>query len=226
MIQGWVADWAARTPEASAAIGPHSTLTYAQLHDSAQRFASGLLGLGFRRGDVIGLQLPNSPEFLIGFLGILTMGAVPCMLPMPYRRKELEPLLAHGQAKGIVFLTGIEGYDIAAVMAELRVAVPTLETVIALGDKPPAGSLPFDRLSVAEIAPIPDPPNADDPAVLAFTSGTSAAPKAIVHAHRTFCGACRAPHGAGRHCDVGMANGFRVSHPRLSPRSESSPKER
>ena len=191
-IHGWVADWATRTPDAPAAIGPESTLTYAQLHESAQRFASGLLGLGFRRGDVIGLQLPNCPEFLTAFLGIQTMGAVPCMLPMPYRRKELEPLLAHGQAKGIICLAGIEGYDVAAVMTELRVAVPTLETVIALGGPAPAGSVPFSRLAAAGIGPIPDPPDADDPAVLAFTSGTSAAPKAIVHGHRTFCGACRA----------------------------------
>lgn len=191
-IHGWVADWATRTPDAPAAIGPESTLTYAQLHESAQRFASGLLGLGFRRGDVIGLQLPNCTEFLTAFLGIQTMGAVPCMLPMPYRRKELEPLLAHGQAKGIICLAGIEGYDVAAVMTELRVAVPTLETVIALGGPAPAGSVPFSRLAAAGIGPIPDPPDADDPAVLAFTSGTSAAPKAIVHGHRTFCGACRA----------------------------------
>jgi non-ribosomal peptide synthetase component E (peptide arylation enzyme) len=192
MIHAWVAEWAGRTPNAPAAIGPDSTLTYVQLHECAQRFASGLLGLGFRRGDVIGIQLPNSPEFLIAFLGILTMGAVPCMLPMPYRRKELEPLLAHGQAKGVVCLAGLEGYDAAAVMKELQAAVPTLEVTIALGGTTPAGSVPFDRLAAAEIGSIPDPPDADDPAVLAFTSGTSAAPKAIVHAHRTFCGACLA----------------------------------
>jgi acyl-CoA synthetase (AMP-forming)/AMP-acid ligase II len=113
MIHAWVAEWAAHTPDAPAAIGPDSTLTYAQLHESAQRFASGLLGLGFRRGDVIGLQLPNSPEFLTAFIGILTMGAVPCMLPMPYRRRELEPLLIHGQAKGVICVAGVEGYDVA-----------------------------------------------------------------------------------------------------------------
>src|SRR5215472_4144904 len=192
MIHEWVADWAVRVPDAPAVIGPDSTLTYAQLNQSAQRFASGLIDLGFRRGDVIGLQLPNSSEFLTAFLGILIMGAVPCMLPMPYRRKELEPLLAHGQARGIICLAGVEGYDIAAVMDGLRTAVPTLEIVIALGDTNPGGSVPFGPLAATEIGSIPDLPDADDPAVLAFTSGTSAAPKAIVHTHRTFCAACRA----------------------------------
>jgi cyclohexanecarboxylate-CoA ligase len=192
MPHRWVADWAARTPDAPAAIGPDRTLTYAQLHESAQRFASGLRALGFRRGDVIGVQLPNCPEFLTVFLGIQTLGAVPCMLPMPYRRKDLEPLLTHGQAKGIVCLSGIEGYDVGAVTRELQGALPMLETVIALGDRPPAGSVPFAQLAAAAIAPIPDPPDADDPAVLAFTSGTSAAPKAIVHAHRTWSAGCLA----------------------------------
>jgi acyl-CoA synthetase (AMP-forming)/AMP-acid ligase II len=140
----------------------------------------------------LGIQLPNCPEFLAASLGILTMGAVPAMLPMPYQRKELQPLLAHGQAKGIVCLAGFEGYDIATVMEELRAAVPMLETVITLGDTTPAGSVPFGRLAAAEIGSARDLPDADDPAVLAFTSGTSAAPKAIVHAHRTFCGACLA----------------------------------
>ena len=189
---GWVAELAERVPASPAAIGPDSTLTYAELHESARRFASGLLGLGFRRGDVIGVQLPNIPDFLTVFLGIQTMGAVPCMLPMPYRSKELEPLLAHGEAKGVVCLSGLENYDVGAVMAELRAALPALETVIDLGDAPPAGSLPFAELAASAIAPIADPPDADDPAILAFTSGTSAAPKAIVHAHRTFSSACRA----------------------------------
>ncbi|MFO0997023.1 MAG: AMP-binding protein [Alphaproteobacteria bacterium] len=190
MPHEWVRDWAARTPDAPAAIGPQSTLTYAELHEAVQRCAAGLLGLGYRRGDVIGVQLPNMPEFLTVFLGIQTMGAVPCMLPMPYRRRELEPLLAHGRAKGVIGLSGVDGYDLGAVMGELKAAVPTLEMVIALGPAPPAGSVPFARLMEAEVRPIADPPDADDPAVLAFTSGTSAAPKAIVHAHRTLSAAC------------------------------------
>ncbi len=189
---GWVTDLATRAPESPAAIGPDAAMTYGALHDSARRFASGLLGLGFRRGDVIGVQLPNMPDFLTVFLGIQAMGAVPCMLPMPYRRRELEPLLAHGKAKGLICLSGLENYDLAAVTAELKAALPALETVIALGPEPPPGSLPFAEIAAADAGPIADPPTADDPAVLAFTSGTSAAPKAIVHAHRTLSAACKA----------------------------------
>jgi cyclohexanecarboxylate-CoA ligase len=189
---GWVADWAERRPDAPAAIGPDSSVTYGELHERVRRFASGLLALGFRRGDVIGVQLPNMPDFFTVFLGIQAIGAVPCMLPMPYRRREMEPLLAHGRAKGLVCLSGLENYDLAAVTAELKAALPALETVIALGDAPPPAALPFAEVAGADIAPITDPPTAEDPAVLAFTSGTSAAPKAIVHAHRTLSAACKA----------------------------------
>ena len=53
VAHGWVAGWAAATPDAPAAIGPDGRLTYAALDVRARRFASGLLGLG--RGDVIGV---------------------------------------------------------------------------------------------------------------------------------------------------------------------------
>lgn len=185
----WVAGWAAATPDAPAAIGPDGTLTYAALDDRARRFASGLLGLGLGRGDVIGVQLPNTPDFLAVFLGIQIVGAVPCMLPMPYRAAELEPLLAHGGARAVICFAGMEGYDVGPVMAGLCDALPALEIVIALGDTL-AGGIRFEDLVASEIVEIADPPDADDPAVLAFTSGTSAAPKAILHTHRTLSAAC------------------------------------
>ena len=190
MAHGWVAGWAAATPDAPAAIGPERTLTYAELHDQSLRFAAGLLGLGFRRGDVIGVQLPNTPDFLAVFLGIQIMGAVPCMLPMPYRAAELEPLLAHAGAKAVVCFAGADGYDVGPIMAGLCDALPALETVIALGDTLP-GVVPYDALIASDILEVADPPGPDDPAVLAFTSGTSAAPKAIIHTHRTLSAACR-----------------------------------
>ena len=192
MAHRWVAAWAEATPDAPAAIGPASTLTYAALHDRARRFASGLLGLGLRRGNVIGIQLPNAPEFLVVFVGMQMMGAIPCLLPMPYRARELEPLLAHGGAKAVVCFAAMEGYDVGPVMAGLCASLPALETVIAVGGTAPPGSISYDDLLASDIVPLADPPEADDPAVLFFTSGTSSAPKAIVHAHRSLSAACAA----------------------------------
>ncbi|MBI4968982.1 MAG: acyl--CoA ligase [Rhodospirillales bacterium] len=180
-----LADWAARTPEASALIGPAQTLSYAALLDKVRRTAAGFQTLGLKRGDVIGFQLPNIPDFMIAYLGAQMMGAVPCMLHMPYRTGELEPLIAHAQPKAILCMGAGEKYDAPALMRQMQAKAPFLKTIIAVGAKAPPGVVAFDSLANGPLAEIADPPGPDDPAVLLFTSGTSALPKAVVHSHRT-----------------------------------------
>ena len=51
------------------------TLTYAELNASATRFAAGLQAKGVKKGDRVGLFLPNSPHFLISYYGVLKAGA-------------------------------------------------------------------------------------------------------------------------------------------------------
>ncbi len=180
-----LAEWAEKTPNALALIGPKASFSYADLYEKSRRFASALLGMGFGRGDVIGFQLPNIPEFLIAYLGAQMMGAVPCMFHMPYRSGELEPLIAHVTPRVIICVGASEKYDAPALMQQLQERSPTLETIIVVGDRAPAGCLAFDDLSSAEIIEISEQPGPDDPALILFTSGTSAQPKAVVHGHRT-----------------------------------------
>jgi len=189
--QHWLADWAKSRPDAPAAIGPERTLSYGELHDQALRFANGLLQAGLRKGDRIGVQLPNLPEFLIAYHGIQMMGAVITLLHMPYREEELAPLMNHGGVGAVICYGGLANYDAAGTMLALKDRVPTLQVVIVQGGKAPAGTIAFDTL-FAEADPIADGPLASDPAVLAFTSGTSASPKAAVHANRTLACSHRA----------------------------------
>jgi len=180
-----LAEWAEKTPNAMALIGPQASFSFADFYEKSRRFASGLLGLGVRRGDVIGFQLPNIPEFLIAYFGAQMMGAVPCMFHMPYRIGELEPLIAHVKPRAIICMSASEKYDAPATMRQLQERTPTLETIIVVGRQAPAGCLAFDDVSSADIIEISDQPEPDDPAVVLFTSGTSAQPKAVVHGHRT-----------------------------------------
>ena len=182
----WIAKWAAETPDAPAMVGAKHRVTYAEFHDRVLRLANGLIAAGFAKGDTIGLQLPNVPEMLIAWHAIQSIGAAPVMLHMPYRAGELTPLLRHGEAKGVICWAGIPGYDAPGTMLGLRgEAVPSLETVIVAGGNAPAGAVSFGDLEQAEATAIANPPTADDPCVLAFTSGTSSAPKGIVHSFRT-----------------------------------------
>lgn len=192
MLHEWVAVWARKTPDAAAAICPAGTLKYDELYDGARRLASGLLGLGFKKGDVIGFQLPNVPEFLTVFLGTQMIGVVPCMMHMPYRSGELEPMLRHGRAKGVICFGSMQGYDAAATMLGIKSSLPALKSIIVVGGDAPDGTVPYERLLAADYVDISDPPSADDPAVITFTSGTSASPKAVVHSNRTLSSSARA----------------------------------
>jgi non-ribosomal peptide synthetase component E (peptide arylation enzyme) len=189
--QHWLAGWAARRPDAPAAIGIDETMSYGELYDRARRIATGLIQNGFRKGDVIGIQLPNSWRFMALFNGIQQMGGVPCLLHMPYRAGELGPMLAHARAKGVVCFNALADYDAPATMRDVQKAVPSLETVIVAEGEAPAGTLALSDLLATEPSEIVDPPAPADPGLIAFTSGTSMSPKAVVHSYRTMASCFR-----------------------------------
>jgi cyclohexanecarboxylate-CoA ligase len=78
-------------------------LTWKALEARVARVAGGLARHGVRPGDVVALQLPNSPEFLVLHLALARLGAVMCTVHMPYRGAEIESILAHSGAR--LFLT-------------------------------------------------------------------------------------------------------------------------
>ena len=65
--------WAEKTPDAPAIRTPDMIMSYAELYAAARRLANSLLGLGLRRQDVIGIQMPNEPEYLISLFGVMAM---------------------------------------------------------------------------------------------------------------------------------------------------------
>lgn len=186
VLGDWLRDQAEQFGADPAIVAGERSVTYADGYRDALRFANALLDAGFRKYDVIGIQLPNIPEFLTCYWGVALMGGVISMLHTPYRRSEMAPLLAHGGARAVVCDGAGAGYDAPATMLELRDEVPLLETVIVVGGEAPTGTLSFEQMmGSAEARDIANPPDARDPLALGFTSGTSSAPKAILRDHRT-----------------------------------------
>jgi cyclohexanecarboxylate-CoA ligase len=185
-VSSWLDKWADKTPDAIAVRGPDGILTYAEQRDSARRLANSLLDIGIQKGDVVAIQLPNLAAFTTAYFGVLMMGGVLSTMHMPYRAGEMKPLLEHACARAIICADAAENYDAPATMLALRDEVTTLEHVIvATGDAPDNAlslrSLIEDSTSHA----IENAPVASDPAILCFTSGTSSAPKAVVHSYQT-----------------------------------------
>ena len=180
----WVEEWATRTPDSPAIVGPGIEISYAEFNNRVLRCASGFRAAGIGAGDAVGLQLPNVPEMLIALHALNRAGAVPTLLHMPYREPELAPLMNHAAVKAVVCWSGLENYDAPATMSALRRRVSSLERIFVVGGNAPSGTSVFEDLLGHEPEEIPRPPP-HAPCLLAFTSGTSSAPKAVAHPYYT-----------------------------------------
>jgi len=65
-------------------------LSYAELDELSSRFASALIGLGLKKGDRVGLFMPNIPQFPISFFGVLKAGGIVVACSPLYKERELE----------------------------------------------------------------------------------------------------------------------------------------
>ncbi|MGB0631503.1 MAG: class I adenylate-forming enzyme family protein [Alphaproteobacteria bacterium] len=185
-VTDWLEKWAKETPDAAVAIDNGQEISFSQVHENALRLANSLLGLGIRRGDVIAIQLPNQIEFIMVYFAVCMMGGVLSTMHMPYRAGEMEPLLKHGSARAVVCAPATDNYDAPAAMLDLCGRIETLENVIVASGSAPDGTLSLpDLIAGGAKDRIENPPVASDPVILCFTSGTSSAPKAVVHSYQT-----------------------------------------
>src|SRR5688572_24754735 len=80
------------------------TLSYQECHSLVERFACGLATLGIRKGDRVALCLPNSPQAVIAYFGILRAGGIVVACNPTYTEHELSHQLRDAGARAIVVL--------------------------------------------------------------------------------------------------------------------------
>ncbi len=83
------------------------TLTYRELLKEVERFAGVLASLGVRRGDRVGLILPNCPQYVIGYYACLRMGAVVVGNNPLYTERELSHQLKDAGIEVVVVLENL-----------------------------------------------------------------------------------------------------------------------
>ncbi len=97
------------------------TFTYAELNELSSRFASALSSRGLQKGDRVALFMPNIPQFIIGYFGILKSGGivVPCS-PL-YKDRELEYQLRDSGSSIVIAANDIvRGNDLYASLEHCR----------------------------------------------------------------------------------------------------------
>ena len=160
-----------------------TTTTYRELDDLSGRAAAGLREAGLSPGQVVALQLPNIPQFLIAYFGALKAGLVVLPLNPLLMAPELEYHLTDSAA---AMLIGFEGLHSEAAKACETTGVPLY--LVSVGSDPlPDGTRPVTEL--ISTAPLGEPGGdveargPDDTAVLVYTSGTTGKPKGAELTH-------------------------------------------
>lgn len=108
---------------ALAYMGTH--ITYAELDRYANRFANMLNSHGFAKGDVVGISLPNIPDYVIAWLGTLRAGCVVAGVPPLLSQEQLAFQLRDTHAKGLVTLEDC----FAGKLSTMAVTFPDLELI-------------------------------------------------------------------------------------------------
>ena len=180
--------------------GPNfsSVFTCRQVEQLANRFANALIWLGVRPGDRVAIELPNLPQFIFCFYGVLKAGATVVPVNPLYRGHELANVLKNSGTKVIVTLSRLmpglgeivgETDVESVIVTEPYDYLPLLWRLLARfrmrGASPPGSGLRLPALLKSARSDLPtvsvDP---DDVAVLQYTGGTTGVPKGAMLTHR------------------------------------------
>ena len=170
---------AARTPDAPALLSERERFTYAELVARRRRYARWAVNHGVQKGDVVALMMPNRPEYMAIWLGIVSVGGVVALLNTSLSGPSLAHSVAVATPKHLI---------VDAVFADI--------VDDALGGMPEQPMVwthgAGDRRIDSEIESLSGVPLTDaerrtvtlsDPALLIYTSGTTGLPKAARVSH-------------------------------------------
>jgi long-chain acyl-CoA synthetase len=80
---------AKKYPESPCTIFKGAVVTYKEMNELTDRLAAAVTGLGVKKGDRVGIFMPNTPQFVLTFFGILKAGGVVVSVNPLYKPKEI-----------------------------------------------------------------------------------------------------------------------------------------
>ena len=162
--------------DAAAFVAGGRSTSRAQLRDAALAAAATLTSLGFKRGDVLALWLPNGGAWLQLLFAAARIGILIVPISTRYKAPEVKHLLQVSRARAIVAPARFLDIEYAAIARSLKADVATLEQVLELDDA--TGFMPR-AAGAAAVAPV----NSDELLCCFSTSGTTGYPKLAAHGH-------------------------------------------
>jgi acyl-CoA synthetase (AMP-forming)/AMP-acid ligase II len=167
-------------------------LTWAEMRQRVRRLAAHFVSLGLTSDDAIAIQLPNWSEFAIAVNAAIMAGVPFCQVHSDFRSREIEFVLSFTKAAVFICPVTFRKFDYLAMVAEIRPRLPSLRYLMAVASNVPGDV--FDvrafldgqsKLAVPEATLEARRPKGNDLARVAFTSGTTGDPKAVLNLHNT-----------------------------------------
>jgi len=173
---------------------------YRTLERESASVARGLRELGVRRGDRVALWLPSIPAWLATFVACARLGAIAVSLNTRFRSAEVGDIVSRSGCRALVYWPHFRNIDFAGILDACDpAALRSLGARIAYGED----GHPSAYHELAALAPLEDDDSAADaPCIIFTTSGTTRAPKFVLHDQQTVIRHAR---------DVAIGFGFAAS---------------
>lgn len=178
---------AARDNRAPALIAAEATIGFGALAARSRAVAGGLARLGVAPGDAVALWLPNGPPCFELLFACARLGATAIAVNTRFRSAEVGDLLHRSGAAVLAFDAGFRGIDFAGILADVDPAVlDRLSAIVDCGAGPTQRNIAGKPATTIDALRAAGPLSREtgDPAAGAMiytTSGTTAAPKLVLH---------------------------------------------
>jgi long-chain acyl-CoA synthetase len=180
----------AEVPDSVATVFLGAQLTFAEIKEQSDKFATALVQLGIKQHDRVGIMLPNCPQYVIAAFALLRIGAIIVNVNPLYTARELAVVAKDSGMQTLIALdllspviatareqTDIQTLIVTSAAEYSAAAVPCPDVVDAIK---------FSDL-ISEISEIDLPRVSIDPekdvAVLQYTGGTTGSPKGAMLTH-------------------------------------------
>ncbi len=175
-----------RTPDSTAVIFEHETLTYRELNGRANQLARLLRQLGMQRGDFVGIFLERNCDFVVSILAVFKAGGAYIPIEPLYPDDRIQYMLANSAVRTLL--------THSAVIDNFSAKIPpdsTLQNIVCLDSKRAGLLLENNDLSLFDTLDFSDLPSnnldtvnsATDPAYMIYTSGSTGMPKGAIVRH-------------------------------------------
>lgn len=171
-----------------AIVDSRRRMTWAELDETTDRVAVGLLKSGIKRDQAIVAQIPSSTSAVILLLACQKAGILSCLSPMTFRHNEMRHILETLKAVAVVIPWKYRNFDYFNMVKEVATYLPHLRHFFVIGNEMDQGASSFQSLLCTSLGG-KEPEEylkgcAFDPfevSVIVQSSGTTGMPKCIEH---------------------------------------------